>query len=573
MKQKLFETRHKADELLREALAVWRQSDQSDYLEDIEKDPVFSLLMMALAYQSNELDSEVERLKTEVLEDFARLLVPFEAGHAMPSTAVVETALQDDVAELSLGESSVFMLAGIHPFIPLLDTRALNASVRSVVRLDGRRWKVTMAFKHPVSDLSHFAFLIRGVDFQDVAVSVKGHRLPLIKPWQYSELPLSPCFSTDSLTYNLGQMCTLSQLPLDLFARQNVRMFIIDRHDPKRYIPSETEQLELVFEFMGIPDDFRFDKSCIALNPVLLVNAKVHETTISAENPIARIVGGDEAQPEQDLSSRAFLHLLRPMENQIFGNMDLEVRGVAGDRFNQGSLLKLLNCIITKYRSDFYAFQQLKGTATDDAVFQVETALSRLKDETTRDVLRSVSGVYVMPRGSLQQLKKDFSLNVKYLTTAGAAVNPMLNQSSSFLAPSGFDTAETRIVGIPVLGTDEIRDDTALGSLLRYYMVTGDRLVTMTDIKAFCRKELMVQYGIGSDLIRRFTVNKRLQQENTGCGYEIVAEITLEGTSFVKRSLQDKLPQVEILLQKMIEVRSANIYPVMVSLTIEDEQQ
>ena len=93
MKQILFETRQKAQDLLKESLAVWRQSDQADALDGIEKDPVFSLLMMALAYQANELDGEVERLKSEVLEDFARSLVPYVLE---PSSQTVLWSLRNE---------------------------------------------------------------------------------------------------------------------------------------------------------------------------------------------------------------------------------------------------------------------------------------------------------------------------------------------------------------------------------------------------------------------------------------------------------------------------------------------
>ena len=572
MKQVLFETRQKAEELLREALAIWRQGDHADDLEGIEQDPVISLLMMAFAYRSNETDSEIERLKAEVLEDFSRMLVPYEMGHATPATAVVETVLQDDVAELTLGEGSVFKLSAEHPFIPLLQTRALNATVRSVVRLDGRRWKVSLGFRHPVSDLSRFAFAIRGVDFRNVAVSLKGQLLPLVKPWHYSELPLTPCFSPESMTYNLGQQSRLSNLPMDLFARQNVRLFIVEDHKAQKFLPTETEQLDLVFEFTGIPDDFRFDKTCLCLNPVMLVNAQIREASLSAASPVVRLAGG-ESNPvqEKDLTGRQFLHLIRPPENQIFGNTELEIRGVAGDRFNPGSLMKLLNCIITRYHSDYYAFRQIPGPVSEDAVFQLEAALSRLRDENAQNALGSVSGIYLMPRREAVAQKKDFSLNVRYLTTAGAAVNSLLSTASSFTAPSGFKSAETRVMAAPVPGTDEIRDETALGSLMRYYMVTGDRLVTMADIKLFCYKELMVRYGIGGELVRRLRLNRRQQQDASGCGYEIVAEITLTGNPFVKRSFAGKLSMAEILMQKMIEVRSANIYPVRVNITIENE--
>jgi hypothetical protein len=439
--------------------------------------------------------------------------------------------------------------------------------------MDGRRWKVSLHFPQSVKDLSGFAFAIKDRNFQDVSLTIKGQPLPLIRPWQYSELPLSACFVPDSITYNLGQMCNLSMLPLDLFARQNVRYYCIAAHSPQKFIPVETEKLDLIFEFSGIPDNWVFDRNSLALNPVFLVNAQIHEVTLSSDNPIVRLSGGQANQDEKDLTSREFLHLLRPSENQLYGNTELEVRGVAGDRFNQGSLMRLLNCIITKYHSDFYAFFQLKGVTADNAIYQLESALSQLKEETAQHALQNVSGVYLMPRGALKMQKKDFSLNVRYLTTAGASINGMLGLSTSFLPPSGLNTARTRVIALPVPGADEIRDDAALETLSRYYMLTSDRIVTMADLKAFCRKELQLRYGIAGPMIRRFTVNRRLQRETTGCGYEIVAEITLAGNSFIKRSFAEKLPSAEILLQKMVEVRSTNIYPVTVSITIEEEQQ
>lgn len=571
MKQMLIETRQKADELLKEALSIWRQSDQVDFLEDIEKDPVFAFLIQALAYQANEMDSEIERLKTEVLEDFARMLVPYEMGHATPATAVIEARLQDSVPEVVMGENTPFLLAGTQPFLPLLETRALNAQVRSVVRLDGRRWKVSLSFKQPVTDLTHFAFAITDTAFRDLEVTVQGKRLPLIKPWEYSELPLSPCFSLDSMTYNQGQVYNLSSLPMDLFARQNLLLFCIDRYPVQSILPGETDRLDLVFEFMGVPDGFVFNKSSLVLNPVLLVNASLHEVSLSASTPIVRLSGGDQEAQEKDLSDRFFLQLVRPLDNQLFSNIQLDVRGVAGDRFNQGGLVKLLNCLITKFRSDYYAFQRIKGKTADTAVIQLESALSRLRDTASGDDLRNVNGVYLLARKSGLSAGQDFSLTVNYLTTAGASVNSMLSDAS-FTSASGFFAPDLARVGIPVPGTDELTDESSLNSIMRYQLVTNDRIVTMADIKLFCRKELLVRYGVGENLIQCIRVHRRLQNDFRGCGYEIVVEIALKNNSFIKRNLAERVPMAENLLQKMIEVRSTNVYPVSVQITIEEEQ-
>lgn len=569
MKQLSIETRNKADQLLKEALSIWRQSDQADYLEDIEKDPVFSLLMMALAYQSNEVDGEVERLKSEVLEDFTKLLTPYEMGHATPATAVVAAQLQNSMPEITLGENTVFRLGGEHPFLPLLATRVLHADVHSVVRLDGRRWKVTLDFGLPVKDLSNFAFAMTAPDFQDVTLTIKGQVIPLIKPWQYADLPLAPYFSIGAVTYNQGQVYNASLLPMDLFARQNTRIFCFDGNT---VLPKECESLDLVLEFSGIGDGFVFDKSCLVLNPILLVNAQMHEATLSSASPVVRLTGSAQDSEEKNLSDRQFLHLVRPLDSQLFDKTELEVRGVAGDRFNTAGLHRLLGSLITRYRSDYYAFLHLKGNSADSDILHLEEALTHLSSEVQKDSDNNVSGVYLLPRDHTQARQKDFSLTVKYLTTAGATINSQLTQNASFTAPSGFAATELKMLSIPVPGTDEVKDEPVMGSLLRYQLLTDDRLVTMADIKLFCQKELLQRYGIGNDIIRRIRVDRRLQQGNHGCGYEILVEITLTGDSFVRRNFADKRATAETLLQKMMEVRSANIYPIRVNINIEEEE-
>ena len=78
MRQKIFATQQMAKELQKEAMAIWRQGNHEEHMEGMEKDPVISLLMTALAYQDHAADNELERLKEEVFEDFSRMLIPYE---------------------------------------------------------------------------------------------------------------------------------------------------------------------------------------------------------------------------------------------------------------------------------------------------------------------------------------------------------------------------------------------------------------------------------------------------------------------------------------------------------------
>ena len=566
MKQTIFETRQRADELMREAINIWRQSDMNDFLEGLETDPVLSLMLTALAYQMNEAVGDMEMLKTEVLEEYAYLLTPYEVGHAVPATAVIETALQDTIPEMELTPQSEFTLTGTpYTFIPVLRSRVMNAKVRSIVRMDGRRWKVSLLFKSPVSEISGLTFAVRNVNFQDVKVTIKGQLVPLVKPWDFADLPLSQCFGLDTILYNRSQTYQAQASCLDLFARQNIRLFYVKPHAAGKLLPAETETIDLVFEFTGISDRFQFDKESFSLNTVLLANAKMHSVTLSAASPLARVAGYDN---RDDQSSQQFLHAIRPSEEQIYGNSLVEVRRVAADRFNQGQLVRLLHVLIAKYHSDYYAFQDMKGISGDKTMQALQEILSRLLDAAQKDKLRQLPGVYILLRDASAIRTGNGSVDVSYMTTAGANVNAALNSSSTFTVPTGFNSTDTRQIAIPVPGSDEVSEEGALASLSRYYVATCDRIVTPADIKVFCYNELLTRYGIVRDMVSDISVSHRQQIDNRECGYEIVVEILLADNSFVKRSFAEKIPQVEILLQKMIEVRSTNIYPIHVSIQI-----
>lgn len=567
MKQTIFETKQRAEELLREAFNIWRHSDDNDKLEGLENDPVLKLMITALAYQANENASDLEAMKAEVLEDFAQLLTPFEVGHAVPATAVVETALQDSVDELVMNAQSTFLLGSTnYAFLPLLRTRLLNAKVSSVIRMDGRRFKCSIHFNTPVKDLSGFAFAVDSLDFQDLSVSIKNQQLPLIRPWDYSELPLLDCFGLDTILYNRSQTYEASATCLDLFARQNIRIFVIRDDTQSRFLSTETDAIDLIFEFSGISDHFVFDKQHFFLNPVVLVNAQLHQTTLSGQTPIVRVAGYDKNEDHVNLQ---FLHAIRPSEEQLYGNSLIEVRKVAADRFNQGRLVRLLNALIARYHSDFYAFQGLQNFSGDKTIQTLQETLTRLMEIAKKDQLRQVPGVYLLLRNLRLIESGKGSLDVSYLTTAGAAVNASLHADSTFTVPGGLSASQTRQIANPVMGRDELTEEGALASLSRYYIATNDRIVTPADIKLFCYNELLTRYGIVRDMVKRLSVNRRQQMERRGCGYEIVVEIVLADNPFVRRSFVEKASRVEILLQKMIEVRSTNIYPVVVTLNIE----
>ena len=561
MKEDIYSTRQRATDLLNETLSIWQKGDHIDQLEGLAKDPVFSLLMTALAYRANEMDGEIERLRQDVLEEFARMMMPYEAGHAVPATTIVGMELQSDVPELMLDETGTFaMQEGGYPFMPLLRSRLVNADISSVTRLDGRRWKVVLSFQNPVSDLSGITFAIRDARFKDVKITVNGHQLlPLVKPWHYANMPLQTCFSLSSMLYNHAQMFQASLIPLELYARQNVALFSIGRNGTAHLLPVESDRVELTFDFTGIPSDYAFNKSNIVLNAVLLVNARLSTATLTATKPLVR-VSGDQ-----------LMYLLPPASEQLFGKTPVTVRRVAADRFNKGALRRLVNCLSAKLDSDYYVFLSIDDVNVKNTLNRIHEGLSQLAKSVSSDTYSLYSGVYLMlERSALAN--HAVSLDINYLTTSGAAINDALNQESTFTAPAGIKSSSVTQIANPVFGVDETTNAENSQALLRYFLVTGDRIVTPADIKLFCYTQLMNIYSIGPDLVNGIEVKSHQRVDQQESGYCIRVSIYLQDNSFIRRSFEDRIPQAEMLLQTMMEVRSSQIYPIYVAIHIKEEQ-
>ena len=568
MEQTAFDTRQRAAELLQEAAAIWRQSAHSDQLEGLERDPIFSLLITAVAYQANETDSDIERLKQDVLEEYTRLLTPYESGHPIPATAVVEAALQSDVAEMVLTEQSTFFLENTkYQFIPLLRQRIINATVSNIIRLDGRRWKVTLQFLYPVKDLTGMTFAILDTRFQDVKVTLNDNLMRMVKPWNYSDMPLQPSFATESLLYNKAQMYNAALAGLDLFARQNVALFSIKKFLSDSVIPVETSTIELVFDFKGVPDDFVFDKSHFVLNPVLLVNAKVSTATLSSATPIIRITGYTLGNPEES----QLMHLVPPSKEQLFGKTPVEVRRISSDRFNQASLMKLMNSLTTKFHSDYYSFLDMRANGLSEVIRNMQDGLLKLSRAIRQEQLHSMPGVYLLINRDFLAETQNISLDISYVTTNGAAVNNSLSPDSRFIPPVGLNGSAMRLIADPTSGFDEVNDTEKLQNLARYQLVTNDRIVTPADMKILCYTELMNRYSIAPSMVSDMTVSHHQQIDKADCGYAFWVNIRLQDNPFVRRSFSDKIPQAEMFLQKRMEVRSSCIQPIYVNIMMDTE--
>lgn len=558
MRQNIFNTRQRAEEIIKEAVAIWQRGFNSEQLEGIEQDPVFSLFMTALAYQANEIDNEIEQLQEEILDELTRLLIPYEKTHPLPATALVEARLDDRIPELTLDQRCGFILPDTdYTFIPILKTRAINAEIQSVVRIDNRRWKVGLKLKGAVKQLSGMTFLVGNPHFHDLKLYANGAMLPLVKPWDYSDLPLNECFSIDNMVYNKSLTYQASNTWFDLFAQQNARLFYIDSHKGS---DRPFDRLELTFEFIGIDDQFTFDKEQLSLNATILANVAQRSVTLSAAAPIARL--SSEGNKQQ------FLHLIAPDDNQLYPEVPVEIRRVATDRFNAERLARLASTLVSRFASDYYAFQKIEALREGRVMEQFYNLLKKISEGLSRSSFEWASSLYLLLRNDRGFHPKEMSLRVNYLTTDGSAVNASLNAKSTFAPLANNYIQSVRLLASPMPGYDEIRNKNAQDNLARYYMITNDRIVTPADIKILCYNELERRFGITSEMVASIKVRQAQKAERHHYGFETQVYISLTDNAYIKRDFVDKIPMTELILQKMIEVRSTNVFPVIVNIEV-----
>ena len=70
-------------------------------------------------------------------------------------------------------------------------------------------------------------------------------------------------------------------------------------------------------------------------------------------------------------------------------------------------------------------------------------------------------------------------------------------------------------------------------------------------------------------MVKNITVSFRQEFEKRLSGYEILVEVTLQDSAFIRRGFADKIQMAEILLKSLMNVRSTNIYPIQVIIKIE----
>lgn len=550
MKQSSFEIRQRAEELIRNAISIWRQSDNGELLEGIENDPVFSMMLTAIAHESNDMDAQITRFRQGIYEEFSQMMMPYGIGGAMPATVAVTLMPAEGIASVHFTDTSAFSIDGTsYTMIPLLESTAINLRVSSMQRVDGRHWSIGLDFASMVSDLSGWTFAIEEAEFSGLKLSVEGHDVPLMYPWNYADMPFVKCFSLDGMLYNHTPVYDPSITCMDLFAKQNLRLFYVRNLK----LSQPVNHLDLVLEFEGIESNFVFKSSFFRPNAIILVNAQNRDVTLDFNNPIFRVE-----------DNKYLMHLIRPEDDQIFGKAKVEVRRLGADRFNEASLINLLQLLINRFNSDYYAFLAYNEKEIDEFVTKLQMLVERMSRNLESKAENRTEGTYIMLGGTFKQ--KQVSVNVHYVVTDADACNDALNQNTTFSTLDTVDPASIKMILTPTLGYGELSNRMSRFECAKYYMSCNDRIVTPADIKIFCYTVLMTRFGIAREMITGVDVSRKFDSSSAS-GYSIYVIVGLKESPFIK-DFSSRIHSAQIIIEKMLSVRSMGIYPIKLKLVI-----
>ncbi len=575
MTQEDYDIQVQVDNLMQKVLESWKREGKWDGnnpnspFYGFEKDPLLRILLTAFVYQTNGLKADIQNIEKDLISDFQNAILPYQLTQAIPAFTMIKTAKNEsDKNEIFCDETTTFLVKKeslrvkeYFPFHPLFRAKIIGMNVNGVTKIASDKWNVNIDVSDTDSDLSYFGFLVSGLKYSDLNVYWNNEKLPLIKPWEYDRFPKTPWFADSNAAYNKSLLFGDETRWHDLWAELNVNYYMVV---PTFHRPIDSDMINFVFEFVGMSKPFNFEAENLVFNCVPALNVIKKDFQLSNNEPIAKLAVEPGFEEEEENSVRMvnsalaenshpdfFMNLIKNPNSTLDDWNKVSLRRFGCERFNLDELVRLANQLSNRYESDFYAFQKIHKMQNVDKIRRLDIVL--------KDIIGVISntatpktGVYaILNRG---EADSQTNIQLSALFTDGAYSNE-IDVFSEVMPPKSFDKKETRLLFKTFGGKDEVIDKDEKNMLAKYYARTNDRIVTRADIKAFCFRYFN-QNGFGDALL---DVTSAIERKD-GLATQ---HVTLQLKNDFVRDRED-IPMLIDRLKKLIQVRCANLIPVVV---------
>ena len=534
-------------ELIRQAVELWEEKGD---LKDIEKDPIIKLLFSALAYQSHAVSQEIASFEEMTVNEFRSKLIPYYLIKPFPAYSIIQTkikennkALIEQLTTFRVDANCTFEFGKTKiPFTPLFETTILNAAIKNQqINPGNHSITLTLTSQEVIDNFAGLCFYLEGLETcTDIEISLNNQILPVIKPDDYDNLPFTDCFRSHFLLAEENQLQYGGyDYWQELYLKQHIQLFFIDTYNTDK-IPNRSLSPVFTIQFKNQGYAENIHECKVRINCVPVVNVQKNTLYLTDDEPIKKL----------STERSAFLSLLYDPNTGTNTDRYL-IRHFGIERYSQKELLFQLNDLFNRFISDYYAFKDIDELKKGEKLETIYRTFKELLPVIKKDNDDIHPSAYAILKLSDTLVYAGESVKIDYITTHCELANKIKQGEKPGALTEFLDKEHTILLVETAGGRNEERNEETLNHLARYNLLTKDRLVTASDLKAFCYREL-------KQMIRQVSV------QNTGEKIQITIQLKEEPAP----QEQEELAWYEQLLQQKIKIRSLLCIPIKVTITI-----
>jgi len=494
-------------------------------------DPVSRLMTVTLLHQAQKIKDEIAALPSRIVERICDTFVPKNKIDAIPALSLVQPSAKSkrDITPHNVVDGCYFTYKidskqslSYYPLyknliLPFAKSYLLTPTIfrtsDSFSKIQfgkkGQVW-IGMEISEEIETLQNVSFYIRGTNGvipKRILVGASPYELNFVSADRLDCIPMMEPF--DSQQMNSKNLTVVSHWQNVLSNADNGRLIYIidaikdrDLFKCKAYPKSFQQSLEstdldkfadntlwLLFDFgeeYTVPEYID-----IIPNVIPVVNVNVNSVTLTQSSPIAKLTKNDGSY---------FLSVIEtPLSLQKQGfnvnEEDFVIRDFDSRAYNADNLLKDVRNLYNHFIEDYYAFVDYYGLKDGELIRSLRETVNKIGKSVLSNnegQNRFDEGVYAMRNVKL--ISQTSPIKVSYMTTMGRKGNlPQEGVSMENKKDAALEK-EVKVILSAMGGEDRATAD-QMYEMLRYYILTSDRLYTKMDIDAFIRLNLIKEFG------------------------------------------------------------------------------
>ena len=410
--------RNRVEELKAKVLSLWAKegkwdnSNPNSPMFGLEKDPLTSMLITAMAYQEQRIESDIERFRSGMVSELEETMLPYYLTKANPSIAMMRTAkAAGNKSRCIVGGNTDFTVQKESfrerislQFCPLFESNIIGATVTDFSQTLNGQWKLTLEVEDEKSVLGGVGFFFKGIEFDEVVMRLGDKEINLINPWEYDRFPMNPDFSFWNLIYNKSLVFGTNEQWFDLWAEQQVPYYMVDPYVP---VILNRGTVELTLDFVGLKNK-DLNTNNVIINSFPVVNVRKRLFSLTPSEPLVKIADDNDF----------FMNLVGEYDTVEEADKFI-LRRYGCERFGLSELLRLADDLQKKCGTDFYAYQNIPALQDSDKMRKLRVLLKDLLNIIKHEGTPK-TGVYAMLK---EDANVELAIPLKALYTDGAKGN------------------------------------------------------------------------------------------------------------------------------------------------------